>query len=134
MELTSENVRNIFLDCLFEDEKLHKAEDEIRVNGITMRIAFNKHKVELHKNEIQEMLMQLPKTFRKSVGGGWSFLQACCTDEDVQWGEHRNMEELFCLGMAIGKVDYIMPREMWRILPGGVPYLIIDDSDMKGDK
>ena len=29
------------------------------------------------------------------------------------------------LGMALGVVHYVMPREDWKILPGGMPYLVI---------
>jgi hypothetical protein len=37
------------------------------------------------------------------------------------------MEGLFCLGMAIGKVECLMPRKMWTILPGGMPYYLVKD-------
>ena len=39
------------------------------------------------------------------------------------------MEELFCLGIAIGRVECLIPREMWKILPGGVPYYVICQDD-----
>ena len=39
------------------------------------------------------------------------------------------MEDLFCLGIAIGKVQYCLPRETWSLLPGGVPYLMIGKSE-----
>ena len=59
------------------------------------------------------------------LGGGWSFLQACVDKNGNHWGEHSNMEELFCLGIAIGKVESLLPRDMWKVLPGGVPYYVI---------
>jgi len=36
------------------------------------------------------------------------------------------MEQLVCLGIAIGRVGYNLPKENWDILPGGVPYIVID--------
>jgi len=29
------------------------------------------------------------------------------------------------LGIASGKLSYLMPREMWKVLPGGMPYLVV---------
>jgi hypothetical protein len=72
------------------------------------------------------LLNELPSSFKKDIGGGWSFLQACETKDGVQWGEHRNMEQLFVLGMALGKVRYCLPRDLWQVLPGGMPYLVIE--------
>jgi hypothetical protein len=37
------------------------------------------------------------------------------------------MDELVCLGLAIGKVEFQMTRDMWSILPGGVPYFSVKD-------
>jgi len=61
-----------------------------------------------------------------SRGGGWSFLNLCSTKDEKQWtGLHERMEQLICLGMAIGKVSYCCPREMWPSLLGGMPYVRI---------
>ena len=35
------------------------------------------------------------------------------------------MQELLLLGLAIEKIEYLLPREMWSILPGGMPYIKI---------
>jgi len=35
------------------------------------------------------------------------------------------MEALFCLGMGIGRIRSLMPRELWKTLPGGMPYYAI---------
>lgn len=128
MKLSSQNVRKIYLDCLFENEKFFKAEDAITVDGLAGKVTFCKEKVEGHKTEIEEMLMQLPKQFKKSMGGA-SFLLACNTESGNQWGEHVDMNYLMCLGLSINKVSYLLPREMWRIYPGGMPFIIIDDTE-----
>ena len=36
------------------------------------------------------------------------------------------MEQLFVLGMGLGLVKYGLPRSMWNVLPGGMPYISID--------
>jgi len=36
------------------------------------------------------------------------------------------LDELFQLGIAIGKVECLLPREMWPTLPGGMPYYVVN--------
>jgi hypothetical protein len=80
--------------------------------------------------EIRAMLAELPDQYRKSGGGGWSFLNACDDRHGTQWtGFHRTMEHLFMLGLAIGAVTLLMPRELWDALPGGMPYYMVDVDD-----
>lgn len=124
MELTCENVEKVFMDCLFGNTE--DKSDAILVDGIVAKYGFNPSKIELHKEEIRAMLSELPDSFKPNSGGGMSFLNACMTKANHQWGEHRNMEQLFSLGIAAGFVTYCMPREMWNILPGGVPYLTVN--------
>lgn len=126
MELTSENVETVLRDCLFEKDPsdLTKA---IIAEGIVNKFGFDPERVQRHEEDILSMLRQLPKEFLKSGGGGMSFLNACNRTDGVQWtGLHRRMDELFCLGMAIKKVQYCLPRNMWSVFPGGMPYLTVD--------
>lgn len=121
--LTASNVHDVFVDCLFTDEE--EKENPVIAEGLTMNVGFNPDRLEFHREEVKDFLMQLPHTFRENDGGGWSFLQACVTNEGYQWGEQRDVQELVLLGVALGYVKYLMPREMWRLLPGGVPYFVI---------
>lgn len=127
--LTTENVRSILFDCFAGDEK----NPHIKiVEGITKVFALDSEKLENHKSEIIQLLSQLPLNFRESVGGGWSFLEACIRNDGYLWGQHINMEELFVLGMGVGKVECMLPRELLVALPGGVPYYVIKDKDLEG--
>jgi hypothetical protein len=120
-------VKVIFSDCIWESEGLIDPDKNIEVAGILHTFGFNKDKVEEHREEITKCLDQLPDEFKKSGGGGWTFLNACNTKDGEQWtGLHLVMEQLFCLGMAIDLVKYTLPREMWSIFPGSMPYMIID--------
>ena len=59
----------------------------------------------------------------ESEGQGSSFLNACYDrDGDLWTGDHATMEQLFVLGIAAGMVNCLMPRDMWPVLPGGMPY------------
>ena len=120
-------VTEIFTDCLFkegEDTSVH-----IKVEGIMSTFGFHPERLKTHKEEIIEMLRQLPDDFHQKIGGGMSFLNACNDKEGVQWGEHMNMDQLFCLGMGIGKVRSPLPKSLWNQLPGGMPYFTVLDLD-----
>jgi len=59
--------------------------------------------------------------------GGWTFLNACQDKHGRLWtGLHQTVEKLFLLGMATGKAKCLLPREVWPMLPGGLPYFAIE--------
>lgn len=133
--ISSARVEEIFLDCLYKDEEMigcpdgEAPEGAVIVEGILSRFGLHPDRLERHRGEVTDMLMNLPTQFRKSEGGGWSFLQACQDRNDVQWtGFHMIMSQLFTLGMGLGIVHYLLPREMWSALPGSMLYLVIDDG------
>lgn len=122
--LDPEKVNAIFVDCLFkegEDTSKH-----IKAEGVVRNVGFHPERLESHKAEILAMLDELPDEFKKSGGGGMSFLNACNDKHGNQWtGLHQRMEQLFQLGIGVGKVKCLMPREMWSVLPGGMPYYAV---------
>ena len=119
--LTAGNVNEVFMDCLFRDgEDTSKA---VVAEGVMQKFGFHPDRLEAHKTEIREMLECLPDDFQPDKGGGTSFLNACMTKEGEQWGEHSNIEQLLALGIATKQAAMLMPREMWNILPGGMPYI-----------
>jgi len=124
MKLTSENVTNIFVDCLFADGE--SQEDAIFADGIVLNYGFHPERLSQHEKEIYSMLQQLPKEFQKDSGGGMSFLNACKTNTGEQWGDHQIMEQLFVLGIACKKVTLLLPKERWELLPGGMPYYSVE--------
>jgi hypothetical protein len=129
MKLTALNVNTIFQSCLFKDGET--INDACVVEGVVSKVEFHPRRVNNHRVEIEALLLELPDAFRNSNGGGWSFLQACDDRHGNQWtGLHRDMEELFQLGMAIGKVKCLMSRPMWQALPGGMPYYVVLDKEI----
>ena len=129
-EITSENVHSIFMACLFTDdeEKVGIPKNFVEVTGVQNHIGFNPDRIKCSEQDIFDMLLQLPEQFLQSVGGGWSFLNACNNKENMLWtGEHRIMDELVCLGLAIKKVFFLLPRAIWQALPGGMPYFMVLD-------
>lgn len=124
MKLTAENVNTILIDCLYKNDE--DTTNHVKASGVKLNIIFNPNKLKEHKQKIEDMLNQLPDQFHKNKGGGWSFLHACRTNKGVQWGNHSNIDELLCLGIAIEKAEIQLPREMWKSFPGEMPYITIN--------
>lgn len=130
MKLTADNVRTIVKDCLFTDEEIKQNNgqtpaDAVLAEGIMTAFGFNKSRLESHRDDVASMLAELPDDFHEGKGGGMSFLNACMTRDGEHWGEQPTMDELFVLGMGLGLVSSLMPRPMWKILPGGMPYYVV---------
>jgi hypothetical protein len=123
MELTTDNVSKILKDSLFKDGV--DTTNAVIVEGVRGKFGFDPTQLEKNKQHIVDMLSQLPNEFKSTGGGGWSFLQACMRSDDVQWGDHTSIDELICLGLAVGEVSFLMPRDMWSMFPGGMPYFAI---------
>jgi hypothetical protein len=138
-ELDSNKVKEVFLDCLFRDEEeaINVSEDEIvLVEGIMNNVGFYKPRLESHREEIIQMLYQLPDQFKQSSKGkGWTFLNACeDVNGDLWTGDHAIVEQLVLMGLAIGMVKFCFDREFWEILPSGLPYLtILDENEVQED-
>lgn len=121
MKLTSENVQTLMKACLNGSDEI--TDDTTVVEGITRKFGFSRDALMNHQDDIVSMLGQLPDDFHEGRGDGWSFLNACNDRDGNQWtGFHAVMEELFALGMGLGCVACLFPRDYWSSLPGGVPY------------
>lgn len=131
--ISADRVTEIFLDCLFKENELKDGKpmvgDFIPVEGVVTHVGFHPGRIHEYEAEILVMLMNLPITFRKSEGGGWTFLNAYQDLNNEQWtGLHKVMDQLLCLGLAIKRAEYMLPRELWAPLPGGVPYFCVIDK------
>ncbi len=79
------------------------------------------------EDEISALLAELPDEFQASGGGGWTFLNACNRKDGELWtGMHSTMEKLFMLGISAGKARWLLPRDVWPSLPGGMPYVSVN--------
>jgi hypothetical protein len=126
--LSPDAVFRIWNACFFVDA-MDRPEDLVRVDGIITSVPFSRTRVGNHAAEIKVLLLELPEQFRRSAGGGWTFLNACTDRRGRFWtGEHTAMEQLVLLGVAAGLVSWTLPRDLWSILPGGMPYLRVEDQ------
>ena len=124
-KLNSENVHNTFMNCLFKDGE--PTETHIVGEGVKVKVGFHPERLKECEPLIEEMLDGLPDNFKKTGGGGWTFLNMCQDKEENQWADlHQTVDELVALGTATKKLSFLMPREMWEVLPGGMPYLVVN--------
>lgn len=120
--LTSENVNKIFTDCLFKDNEIQDGEpicEYTVAEGIRGQFYFHSERLEQYDEDISDLVGQLA-----DIEQGPSFFNLCMTKEGNQWGEHLNMEQLVVLGVASGNLQYCLPKQMWSMLPGGMPLVI----------
>lgn len=122
----AERVQAVFMDCLFKEGE--PTDSAVIGKGVVRDFGFHPERLANHKAEIAEMCNELPDTFQKKSGGGWSFLNLCMDKHGTQWGEHANCEQLVALAIASGQGSYPLPREMWQVLPGGMPYVAFDTA------
>lgn len=129
-KLSAARVHAIMMDVLFKPDEI-PADKSLPANavvaeGIQVKFGFHKERLERHRAEMIEMLGDLPDEFHEGKGGGWSFLNACNTRDGEQWADlHKTVNELFCLAIALGLAKWLMPRELWGSLPGGMPYVVV---------
>jgi hypothetical protein len=129
MELTAEAVHKIFEKCLLKTEEVsadHKPLVPIvEIEGVVHNFGLSKQRLSENKDDIIKLLAELPEQFHEETGGGWSFLNGCMDKNGHQWGEQPTVEQLLVLGIGIEKVRYCLPRELWNMLPGGVPMFVV---------
>lgn len=123
-------IHDILVDCLYNKEEIKDPtkvpEGAVLVNGITQNLGFEPTRLQGHKEEILKLAREIVTDDFLEDKGGMTFLNLCMDREGNQWGEHRNMEQLLLLCMAIGKAKILLPREMWKALHGGMPYISFD--------
>jgi len=126
--LTHQRVDEIAHDCLYTQDEIEgdlPPDDAVRVKGIVREFGFHPGRLESYRAELTDLLDQLPPQFHSAHGGGWTFLNmGMCANSDELWsGDQSHYEALMCLGMGLGLVKYLLPREVWKELPGGMPFI-----------
>lgn len=121
--LTAKAVREVLISCLYREDE--DTSGVVPVDGVMIKVGFHPERLEAARPRILELLKELPDAFKDTGGGGASFLNACVTKDKVQWGEHSNIDELLCLGLAARLVSFPIPRDLWEVLPGGMPYFCV---------
>lgn len=123
-----------FNECLFRDDELDNGRPPdgvvpVVAEGILSMVGFHPERIDAARPKVIEFIRQLPDEFLKSKGGGWAFVNLCRDRNGNQWANlHRTMEQLIQLAIGCGLGGYCLPREAWKALPGGLPYVWFDLS------
>jgi hypothetical protein len=127
--INSTQIQNMILSSLSEGETT----GEKIVHGVVSSFSFNSERLETQRPLAEEIVKQLPLMFRPSHeggGGGWTFLNLVQDKDGNLWtGFQRTADELLCLLLGLGMAKILLPREMWPMLPGGVPYICLSVND-----
>lgn len=121
-EPPSRLVHTLIQDCLYASPDDVPADKNAvaLVEGVHLRFGFDPTAVERNRARIDALIdAVVPDRFYE----GMSFLQLCEDRSGAQWGEHRDMDALLCLSIAVKRAKILLPREMWFVMPGGVPYV-----------
>lgn len=125
MELNSANVNKLFANCILNNE-MQNHQHALRVDGVLSSAVFYLPALQKETPAIELLINQLPNIFKNEGEKGGSFLQMCEDYNGELWtGEHAVMERLLLLGIAIGKMGFLLPKPLWAALPGGMPYVHI---------
>lgn len=127
MMLNADVVSATFTTCLWQEDE--NPDKRVRTtDGIAGNVSFHADRLESCRPLIESLLDELPAQFRETAGGG-SFLNACLDRHGNQWtGLQVQMEQLFQLGIGIGRVRSLFSRAARGALPGGMPYYLILDA------
>lgn len=122
--ITADNMSKLtekaFMDCLFKEGE--DTTNHVVVEGITMKVGLHPQRLEEKRELVQALLTELPPEFKD----GYTFLNFCTTKEGELWTDsHRICELLIIMAIGLDLMEYCLPRELWVILPGSVPYVMI---------
>lgn len=85
---------------------------------------FDLDKLEDFKDRITSWFQEMDMVFFKKSGGGWAYHNMTHDKRGILWTEDLEIiEELIGLGIAIGKCQYLLPRENWI---NAIPYIVIN--------
>lgn len=118
-------VEALFRDCLFRNEAEAKKFKPVLSLGIITNVGFHPERLAGHADTIKALIKEVVKEeFYEDTDGGYSFLLLPIDRNENQWGEQRNAEQLFLLAQALNLASFCLPREVWPMLPGGMPYVV----------
>jgi hypothetical protein len=130
-DLIDERVRTIYKLCSFQEGLVDKAFtygnpdfDFTQIEGFRWKAQFNSANLASYISQIEAMLQELPDVFREEHGGGlFSGMQY--TNDGHRWTTSAlTTEKLLLLGMAIGRLRFVLPKHQWKFIKNGEPIIV----------
>lgn len=123
--LNPERVYQLLIHCLFNENEVGSDGEPkvpyLAAEGIMQNFVFHEKRYREIEKELVTLLEELqPGFFEPS---GMTFLAMPTDKEGQQWGEHESCEMLLVLAIAGGYAKYLLPRDLWENLLGGMPLI-----------
>lgn len=104
-------------------------DDQVRIDGASMDGRFSRTRLLNHRMRLRTMLVELPDNFLQSGGGGWTMLNGCVDRHQRFWtSDQRTVDRLVILGIGAGVANWTLERNLWDLLPSGMPYFQVLDG------
>ena len=116
-------IHDMILDCLFKEGE--PTDKFVAASGVVGNFGFHPDRLASYKPKLAEMIGDLHPAFLKEVGGGWTFLNLCMDKNEHTWTDSQRVaDEFLCLCVGNNLAQILIPRDMWSMLPGVVPYVV----------
>jgi len=130
-------VHDTLVSCLYTNEEIDAClaegldvpKDAIVVDGIMRAFGFHPARLEAARPQVKAWIKEMDPAFLTSGGGGMSFLNLCMLADGTHWAEHPTCEAFVVLAFGLKLGSFPMPREMWKVLPGQMPYVTLVDAE-----
>jgi len=123
-KLKAEPVGKVFKDCVMPRNSGNYM--VVSVPGITGTrvVSFDLAKLEEHRAETTNLVNQLPAEFKTAAGASFNGTNRNHRG-DIWCRDESDREKLVQLGIALGIVELVEPRERWAYLPRQRPSIRI---------
>lgn len=134
-KLTQANVHTLIMHALYNISEApadgSSPPDAVRVDGIVFDYGFNPERLADTREDLLAMFAEIdPRYFNEN---GFSFLFLGFDKDEKEWTStsmtegtahgFKYVESFLCLALAQGLAKYTFPRALWRLLPGGAPFV-----------
>ena len=120
--LNVNNVANLYSKCLLtnSDFDIEGLTCNFSVGeGVTTRCAFSTERLNDNRESIACMIEQL-----HGIECAPSLMNLYYNNEGKQWTDEAMVVEMLVqMGTAANMISFLYPPEVWKLLPGGVPYV-----------
>lgn len=128
----SKIINAAFTDSLYKEDEIppdgSMPVGMVHAEGVRGMFGLHPTRLESHRSEVISAINLVHPAFHLSgeEAGGASFLQLPVLADGTHWAEHQTCNELVVLAIGLGLGGICGTREIWHLMPGGVPYLWLD--------
>lgn len=123
--IPSSRVHELFKKSLFNEVELINGKPSLKpvvAEGVLINVGFHPERIENAREEISMMIDSLNPDI--DTDKGILFFHICRDRNGNRWTDsYQICEELVLMGIALGILEYSLPRDFWSFFPGSVPFI-----------